>query len=223
MVIRDNTDPVELQVILSASKGERKITQYLKQNPALIYWAFCRTGGHVNYVFSDFTVGNQFEADFVVLHTYSSTFEAHFIELESVRDPVFNKARTPSKRLATATRQIDDWKEYISKNEWPLRQDLVRWCKTRDILNVPTPDRDPANYAKELLVDPSTMLYVHYYIIIGMREDLTAEKRDLKDRYRKHHGIDVGSYDRFLDIASSRYVTKRPTRNLITAYGEDQE
>lgn len=223
MVKRDYTDPAELQAVLSASKGERKITQYLKNNPALIYWTFCRTGGHVNYVFSDFTVGNQFRADFVVLHTYSSTFEAHFIELEPVRDPVFNKARTPSKRLATATRQIDDWKEYVSKNELPLRQDMVRWCKTRDILNVPTSERNPANYAKELLIDPSTMLYVNYYIIIGMREDLTADKRALKDRYHKHHGVDVGSYDRFLDAACSRYATKRPKKDSGTPSGQDQE
>lgn len=209
MVKQDSADPIKLQDILTCSKGERKITQYLKKNPPLIYWTFCLTGGHVNYVFSEFTVGNQFKADFVVLHTHSGAFEAHFIELKPVRDPVFNKDGTPSKHLAVATRQIDDWREYISKNEWTFRQDLVRWCKTRDILNVSTPDYDPANYAKELLIDPSTGLFVSYYIIIGMREDLTKEKRQLKSRYLKNHEIDVGSYDRFLETARRRHTKKR--------------
>ena len=127
-------------------------------------------------------------------------------------DPVFNRARTPSKRLATAIRQIDDWRGYERTNLSSLREDLVPWCETRNILKLPTRLCNPANYAKEILADHSTTLYVQYHVIIGMREYLTDEKRHLKDRYRRDHAIDVAeAMHRFLDTAI-RYKTKRPKK-----------
>ncbi len=117
----DNVNPDRLKDILSKESGERVICQFLKEHPSLVYWTFCLTGGHVNYVFSEFTVGNQYRADFVILHTYSGAFEAHFIELEPIRDPIFSKNKKPSKRLSDAIKQIDEWKEYAKGNEPSVR------------------------------------------------------------------------------------------------------
>lgn len=213
----DNVDPEDLNEILDKKAGERDISSFLKKNPDLVYWTFCRTGGHVNYVFSEFTIGNQFKADLVVLHTHSGGFEAHFIELEPVRDTIFNKNNTPSKKLAIAIRQIDDWKEYIKTNEWNLRKDLVRWAIKKDLLNKKDKDHDPSNYAKEILTDPSVGLFFTFYIIIGLRKNLTKEKRLLKNRYRENHGIDIGSYDRFVDTAMTRQKTIANSLHLTTS------
>ncbi len=67
---------------------------------------------------------------------------------------------------------------------------------------------DPANYAEEILADPSTGLFFSFYVIIGMREDITKEKRQLKNMYRNNHNIEIGSYDRFLDTAKNLYGSK---------------
>lgn len=194
-----------IQELLMTENGERKIKSFLKNNPSLIYWTFCVSGGHKNYIFSEFAVGNQYKSDLVVLHSYSGAFEAHFIELEPIGDKLFNKNRTPSKALRKATLQIDDWRDYIKRNGDSLRKDLVRWAKTKDLLNPQNPNFDPSNYAKEILADPSTSIYYSFHIIIGKRENLIKEKRELKNRYKEFHNIDVGSYDRFLDTATQKY------------------
>lgn len=200
-----NNIPSQLRNILQNDKSERSIAPFLKEHPDLLYWTFCKTGGHRNYVLHEFPLGNQHKADFVVLHSYSGTWEVHFIELEPIRDAVFTKDRRPSKKLSIAIRQIDDWRLYIDLNKAALKQDLVRWAKKRDILDTPKPDKEPCNYAGDYLSDPSSFVGFHYYIIIGMRADLTKEKRELKSRFRNDHRIHIGSYDRFIDTADVRY------------------
>jgi hypothetical protein len=142
--------------------------------------------------------------DLVVLHAFSSTWKAIFVELEPSDDSVFNKDGTPGKRLAIATRQVDDWRGFIEQNQDLVRRDLVRWAKQRDRLGYSSKD-EPCNYTGDRLADPHTRIDFEYKIVIGRSSALAPETRILAGRYHTNRNVELISYDRFLGVAERRY------------------
>jgi hypothetical protein len=80
-----------LESALSQSSGERNAAKFFRDNPELVVWGFCRTGGHSKYVLYECLFGSSYRADFVVPLSYSGTWEVSFIELEPVDDIIINK------------------------------------------------------------------------------------------------------------------------------------
>ncbi|HJU06967.1 MAG TPA: Shedu anti-phage system protein SduA domain-containing protein, partial [Rhodanobacteraceae bacterium] len=108
---------------LEKQKGERGISELLRTHPQLLYWTFCRASGHDRYVLREFPLGSRFVTDYVILNSYSGVWEVMFFELEPVECRPFTKAGVPSKRLAAAIKQIDDWSEYFSSHKGLIRED----------------------------------------------------------------------------------------------------
>ncbi len=204
----ETVDPSEMRDILESEKDERKIASYLRDNPRIVYWTLCPASGHTRYAFSEFPLGSEFKADFVLLNSYSGAWEAYFIELEPIDDQLFTKNRTPSQRLATAIRQIDDWHGYIERNLESVRRDLVRWVKKYDILGYSSTD-NPCNGTGHYLADSNTVIWFKYAIVIGRSSMLNEEQRNLAGRYRNNHQAEVITYDRLLDLAERRYREQR--------------
>ena len=198
-------DLPRLEWIMDYSRGERTIVEYFKRYPWPLYWTLCPASGHARYMFFEFPLGSQYKCDVVILNAYSGAWEAFFIELESVDDTLFTKQRrTPTRTLATAMRQVDDWREYGSRNLDYLRSELVRWAKMRDQLNY-SDGGEPSNFSGDLLSNPGTTILMKYLIIAGRSSRMTTEQRGLVGRLTSGHECQVVTYDRILHLARNRY------------------
>jgi len=186
--------------ILDSYAGERKVHQFLKQNAAIVFWAFSRMGGHQGFVIAQFPFGSKYVADFVVLFSYSGAWEVHFIELEPPDDNIITKSGGPTKRLNGAISQIGDWDAFVKQNRVFVQKDLHDWCKKRSCFNLWELGSPPHG-----LIDGSTeyemSIRFAYHIVIGRRKIVTNEKRRKMSQY-EHTGR-VCTYDGFVDIASN--------------------
>lgn len=201
---REPVDPDAVRRFLDSCTGEREVAKYLRQYPDLLYWTFCRTGGHSRYVFCEFPLGSRYKVDVVALIAYSGAWRAHFIELEPIDDPVFSKDGTPSKRLATAVRQIDDWREYMDTHKAEVRDTMVQWARDRDLLGYS--DRDPpCNYTQNYLHDLRTVMWQQFHVVIGRSSAFSEETRERVGRFPKGHSAEITSYDRFVRVVAERH------------------
>lgn len=192
----------ELELILRDSLGERAVSAFLGLHPEILRWAVCWTGGHNTYVLREFPLGSQFRADFIVITSYSGTWEVHVIELEPHDDHVFTQAGLPSSKLNTALRQINDWEDYIERNPM-IRADLARWCVSRDILGLHTGRESPTNYTGNRLNDIDSSISYHYYIFIGNRASMTDDSRKRRHQIAGSSDVKIFSYSRLVDIAGN--------------------
>jgi len=191
----------EILKSLDDSEGERLIARFLKSNPDLVFWAFINLGGHTHYVVPDFGIGKALFCDFLLLQSFSGGWNVHFIELEPVRDPLYNKDRTPSRRLRIAQKQIADWRRYVATNEASLRNQLADAAKPKYCLQSKEISEEPASFSGHRLRDIYTYVDYHYHIIIGRRSDLSDDKNFYRSSSYEHDAIDIVSYDRLVEVA----------------------
>jgi Domain of unknown function (DUF4263) len=195
----------EFRRILDEAPDERTLTEYLKNAPRIPYWTFCKAGGHDRYAIPEFPLSNLYKADLLLLNSYSGAWEAIFVEFESADDPVFTKNGVPSKRLAIAQRQIDEWRAFNQRYPDLVRAEMVRSAKRSDCLGYSDKDDEPMNDSGDRLADPGSFFHWHYRIVIGRRSTLTKEKRDLLGRYANGHDVEIVTYDRLLRVAEHLY------------------
>ncbi|MEK7674706.1 MAG: Shedu anti-phage system protein SduA domain-containing protein [Verrucomicrobiota bacterium] len=193
----------DLNSALNASDGERDVAAFLRKNPEVVLWAFCKQGGHSMFVLHEFPIGIAYKADFVVPFSYSGTWEVFFVELEPVLDRVITKAGRPTQRLSSAVSQIGDWRDSVERNRPAIQRDLSDWCVRKDLLRFRKSKRPPSNYTGDLLKDPDSFIRFHYHVVIGRRSEITQEARRKLNQYRYSGAIEIRSYDLFLDIAEN--------------------
>jgi len=191
----------ELSALLARSGGEREIAAFLKKNPDLVFWTFLPVGGHYEYVVPEFQLGAHLRADFVLLQSYSGGWHIHLVELEPVNDPIYNKNGLPSKRLRAAQKQIADWRQHKDTEGPSLRIELARAARKSGGLDMDLRDAEPSSFSSQKLRDPLTHINWNYHIVIGRRDTLSEHKNSLRTRNVPYDGIDIATYDRFLDVA----------------------
>jgi hypothetical protein len=206
-VSSEYVDPGVLAELLDTSAGERELLSYFGKHPHAIYWTLCRMGGHCRYVFREFPLGSSYVADFVLLNSYSGTWEVKFVELEPASTKVFTKSGVPAQRLGAAVKQVDDWCEYFERHREQVRADLVRWARTKDLLGY-SEGETPSNFSGNLLSDPSTYLLFSSYVFVGRRQDLSSQEHTHKARFSSRHNVEVATYDRILDLVRERYKNR---------------
>ena len=148
--------------------GERAALRFLKANPELLFWSFFSLGGHMEYIVPEFGLGKELVCDFILLQSYSAGWKIVFVECEPVDDRVFNKDRTPSKRLRIAQKQIGDWQRYADVDGTSLRIQMADACKKKDIWQRPRRKSDPSSFSGMKLQDPKTTIQFEYAIVIGL-------------------------------------------------------
>lgn len=151
-------------------------------------------------VVSEFPLGTEFRADFVILAPFSGGWEIHFVELEPPKERLFNQDGTMAKRLNKANSQIDSWRTFFEKNRPTVLRDLARFAKDRDLISGPR-ENEPTCHVGWPLYHPKSWLHLHFDIIIGRRSELTDAELEAKAAFRDHHKIDVMTYDRLIDAA----------------------
>ena len=177
---------------------------YFRRNPWPLYWTLCAAGGHSRYMLPGFPLGARYRTDFAIVNSYSGAFEVYFVELEPPGDPAFTRAGSPSKRLAGAIKQVDDWRAYFALYQHDIRATLVNWARRKDVLGYSTAYA-PFNYAGQRLVDPDAPLLDRYVIVIGRSSAQSTDTRHLAGRFGRGHDVEVVSYDRLLLLAERRY------------------
>lgn len=191
----------EYDKALRSSDGERVAADFLKKNPLILFWSFFSMGGHCHYVVPEFGLGKSLRCDFVLIQSHSGGYEVKFIELEPVSDQLFNKNRTPSRRLRIAQKQIHDWQNYIHDEPASIRYQLAEAVTKFDLLYDGRGRREPMNFAGCDLRDPKSFIHFHYHIVIGRRSELSKTNRYLKSSHNYFGDIELVSYDRLLDVA----------------------
>jgi hypothetical protein len=198
----ENVDVEKFENILNSSNDERTVSRFIKKNPWVLYWTICRLGGNNRFMFSEFPLGSEHKVDFLILNSTSFVWEAIFVELESVRTNFFNKNKTPTKKLAIATKQIAEWKRYIDIKKENIRKEFCEWTVKKDLLGYDEPSDNPSN-----LIDPRNFLKFEFFIVMGRRSDVKSENNYYIGSYPDNYGVSLITYDRILDLAKKRYLS----------------
>lgn len=207
IVPTENVNPAALRRLLDSQATERQLHSYIRRHPWVLYWTLCTAAGHSRYVLPSFPLGARYKTDFTILNSYSGAFEVYFIELEPATDRIFTRTGNPSRRLATAIKQIDDWRAFFEFNHAHVRSTLVDWARRKDVLGY-HPNSEPFNYSGQHLHDPATPLLDHYLVVIGRSSAQSRDIQHLAGRFGRGHRAEVMSYDRILHLAERRYSGK---------------
>jgi hypothetical protein len=183
---------------LERSDGERTIHAFLKRHPQLLVTAFNYGWNHI-FLVPEFQLGTTLRADFVLFGGYSGGWSVRFIELEPVGARLYLKNGTPSKELRLAMTQISDWREYIRVNESALRGELSRVMVSKNIYQIR--HRTISRYLENHMRDPEDSVEWHAHIVIGRRENLTADEQRRRTRGHSFIDAEIATYDRLIDIA----------------------
>jgi len=184
---------------LETSPGERTIHAFLKRHPQLLVTAFNYGWNHI-FLVSEFQLGTTLRADFVLFGGYSGGWSVRFIELEPVNARLYLKNGTPSKELRLAMTQISDWREYVRVNEAHLRNELSRVMVSKNIYQVR--HRTVSRFLEKEMRDPQDSVEWHAHIVIGRRNDLTADEQRRRTRGHSFIDAEIATYDRLVDIAA---------------------
>ncbi len=186
----------QLSALLESAPTERPVLAWLKRNPLVL----SHTLPFTRYVAAEFPFGSDFRADFVALGPYSGGFDIHFVELEPPIAPLFTKSGTPARRLASAVAQVDSWRLFIEQNRHCVLRDLSKFIQQRELIFHDT-EFEPMDNGGWPLYHPQVVLNWSFEVIIGRRAHQSAANIQKKASFRKHHEIEVMTYDRMLEAA----------------------
>jgi hypothetical protein len=181
--------------------GEREVHRLLKMFPWVAGNVIQNSGCH--YLISEFSLGNEFRADFVGLKGFSGGWEIHFIELEPPVEKLFKRDETYAPRLAQALKQVEQWKAFVKQpqKEGYLAEQLAIAVRDNDLLRPQWHGKEPTDSVGWPLTHPKSMKLYYYHIIIGRRSSLTEDGLSGKALFRESSGVELITYDRILDTA----------------------
>lgn len=194
---------------IEKAPGERKIHRLLKEYPSITNQIVQgkSTRGHV---IAEFSLGDEFRSDFVVLKAFSGGWEISFIELEPPSARLFKRDDTYGARLAQALKQVEQWKRFVKRPEKEsyLAQQLERAVCERDLLWPERRGSIPTDSVGWPITHKDSMLLYFYHVIIGRRAHLTSGQTSRKALFRESNGVELITYDRVLDVA--RWMASNP-------------
>ena len=186
-----------LDRVIKNTAGEREVHHALEWYPWVVMEVVTNDQG---FVVSQFSIGDQYKADFVVASAFSGGWEIHFIELEPPSLSPFNKKGNLSSRLVHAAGQIRCWKEFESRHD--KRPALVSQLRDAIVKKDLTwhDGREPTDSSGQNIMWPESMLLMEYHVIMGRRSHLSAELVRRKAGLIKTDGYELITYDRLLEL-----------------------
>lgn len=190
----------ELRKAVETSSGEREIHRQLEANPWVVLRLLLQ-GSNGGYVISHFSLGDEYEADFVVLLGFSGGWYVHFLEIEPASLSPFNQAGDYSPRMNHAAGQIRRWKLFGEKSdkEAYLISQLGRAAETKDLLW--RDGRYPTCSAGMRFDDPRSIHIFQFHVLMGRRQHLDDTLMARKAGLAKTDGFELITYDRVLEWA----------------------
>jgi hypothetical protein len=192
----------ELRNAIESAPGEREVHRQLEMNPWVILRLF-ETGHNNGYIVSHFSLGDEFEADLVVLCGFSGGWNVHFVELEPPSLSPFNASGDYSPRLNHAAGQIRRWKLFVeqpNKKAYLISQ-LASAAQAKDLLwhN----GREPTDAAGWRFSDPRSMHLFRFHVVMGRRQHLDDTLMTRKAGLGQTDGFELITYDRVLERANT--------------------
>lgn len=102
------------QNALDRARNESDMQQFFEANPHFLIQQF--TAGRDAWVISKPRLGREYEPDFLIAQGESGGLVWHAVELERPQAILFTRSGDQSAALTHAIRQINDWREWISRN-----------------------------------------------------------------------------------------------------------
>ena len=111
---------------LLASNKEEPIQKYLEINSKILIATFGMPEWYYKIVIPKFRFGSDYCSDFVIINGQSYSYWIYLIELEPATEKLFTKNGDYARRLNHAIKQVDEWGDWIKRNEnYFLIQDYV--------------------------------------------------------------------------------------------------
>jgi hypothetical protein len=158
-------------------------------------------------------IGTQYRADFCVLQASQGGALAHLFEIETSHERLFTQKGTPSRRLAYAENQVENWRIWINRNAVHYAKELVRQAQ-----HLPLLGQQAAGDRGARLTDPERIErtwssfggfdepFFSYTIIIGRWSDLRPpDKQRLisRNRHVDSH-LKIFTYEQVARLANFR-------------------
>lgn len=179
---------------LENADNERQIGAYIKQN----LWLISVLNEHSwNCVVpkAEFNIGGQYRADFIILSACSGYWNCVLIEMQSPKDPIFDKKGEAWHGLREALRQVQDWAMWIKDNEGAFRQQLSKLVKGRPAR---CSNASVHKLAETEIRDVNTIVRYKYKILIGRSGSLKQEDNKRRSQFTDY---EIVTFDRLLDYA----------------------
>lgn len=168
---------------------ERDILNYIRDNEAYfligsVLKNYTSYGHHDRYLFKEFKLPPDYQADFLVVGRNSEGYHFLFFELENPYNSITIKNGSFGSTIRKGIEQISDWRIWLEKNYSTLRNVFNKQLNPNEKL--------PTEF---LEFDSSRMNYV---VVAGRRTDFNDKTYRLR-RENKKLGIHILHYDNLID------------------------
>jgi len=197
----------QLEAVLAAAGGERPLCAFLKSNPYLLIESLNYLG-NPSRVISEFPLGTECYADFMVVAPFSGAIEVLLIEVEPPSMSLFNQDGTLSKRANKALEQVNSWNTYIRKNRQQFLRDLERYSKEKDLIREHPEDEKLTCTAGLDIHNSHISIYPNFGILMGRRSFLNEAMLEKKSEFKNNCDVSLMSCDRL--FAGARKMDLSP-------------
>ena len=196
-----------LDELLDNSK-EEILQQYLEQHKKILIAAFGQPEWVYNFVLPKFKFGSDYISDFVVFTGQSYSYWIKLIELEPSTSQVFTKQGDYAQRLNHAIKQVDEWSDWIKRNE-PYFRDCLQKALQKEYPSF----SETLDYTRRFIVSSK--------IVIGRRATLSVDDNKRRAQEYEKSNLDIITYDRLVDIEQKITQTEKEVKPFSRFWYDD--
>lgn len=196
-----------LDELLDNSK-EEILQQYLEQHKKILIAAFGQPEWVYNFVLPKFKFGSDYISDFVVFTGQSYSYWIKLIELEPSTSQVFTKQGDYAQRLNHAIKQVDEWSDWIKRNE-PYFRDCLQKALQKEYPSF----SETLDYTRRFIVSSK--------IVIGRRATLSVDDNKRRAQEYEKSNLDIITYDRLIDIEQKITQTEKEGKPFSRFWYDD--
>ena len=196
-----------LDELLDNSK-EEILQQYLEQHKKILIAAFGQPKWVYNFVLPKFKFGSDYISDFVVFTGQSYSYWIKLIELEPSTSQVFTKQGDYAQRLNHAIKQVDEWSDWITRNE-PYFRDCLQKALQKEYPSF----SEILDYTRRFIVSSK--------IVIGRRATLSVDDNKRRAQEYEKSNLDIITYDRLVDIEQKITQTEKEGKPFSRFWYDD--
>ena len=196
-----------LDELLDNSK-EEILQQYLEQHKKILIAAFGQPEWVYNFVLPKFKFGSDYISDFVVFTGQSYSYWIKLIELEPSTSQVFTKQGDYAQRLNHAIKQVDEWSDWIKRNE-PYFRDCLQKALQKEYPSF----SETLDYTRRFIVSSK--------IVIGRRATLSVDDNKRRAQEYEKSNLDMITYDRLVDIEQKITQTEKEGKPFSRFWYDD--
>lgn len=165
-----------LRAVIDSADCEEPIQRYLDDHPQLL--ASLLSGSH-RYVRSQVQLGGKYVPDYMLAEVDSTGFRWIYVELETPNSPVILKnGKDLHDKARTGVNQIKHWQEWIASNLAMARQ-----LQAEDGWGL-----------------PGIRQHDEGLVLVGRRQFLNNDPKNVRRQLREHTGIHVHTYDWLIKV-----------------------